>query len=85
MANATTSFDAIVAGRIKVDQLLIELHIRNKRHALQSFFQAADKAQLRVFHKEYNYWSPTKGCCVEYALVSESFLRNANGAYICPS
>jgi hypothetical protein len=77
-------FDAIVAGRVKVDQLLVELHAVVGR-SVENFFQAADKAKLRVFHKEYNRWTPKKDFCVEYALASESFLREANGAYICPS
>ncbi len=76
-------FDAIIAGTLKVDQLLIELHSYGEGKSFANFFQAADRAKLRVFHKEYNSWGP-KDCCVEYVLASESFLREANGYYICP-
>jgi hypothetical protein len=66
-----------------VDQLLIEVHYPPSEEALANIFLAADKAKLRVFHKERNSWGDWN-CCIEYAFVSESFLREANGAFICP-
>ena len=50
---------------------------------LQRFFAAADTANLRITHKERNQWGCDGYRCVEYALVSESFLREANGAVMC--
>ena len=46
-------------------------------------FAAADKAKLRITHKERNQWGCDGYRCVEYALVSEAFLREANGAVMC--
>ena len=50
---------------------------------LQRFFAAADRAKLRITHKERNQWGCDGYRCVEYALVSEAFLREANGAVMC--
>ena len=50
---------------------------------LQRFFAAADRARLRITHKERNQWGCDGYRCVEYALVSEAFLREANGAVMC--
>ena len=50
---------------------------------LQRFFAAADTAKLRITHKERNQWGCDGYRCVEYALVSEAFLREANGAVMC--
>ena len=80
-------FDLIASGKIRVDQLLIELHDPKKSNSpqmLNDFFLGADKAKLRIFHKERNHWGCDGYKCVEYAFVSESFLRAANGAVIFP-
>ena len=84
-------FELIASGKIKVDQVLIELHHtkvgRRLRgdfgRTLQRFFAAADRAKLRITNKERNQWGCDGYRCVEYALVSESFLREANGAVMC--
>lgn len=76
-------FELISSGRVKVDQVLIELHIRPNTN-LKKFFWGADKAKLRVFHKERNGWGCGGKTCVEYALASETFLREANRDSICP-
>ena len=79
-------FELIAAGRVKVDQVLIELHDSKKKNfttQLNQFFSAADKAKLRIVHKERNQWGCDGFRCVEYALVSESFLRQANEAIMC--
>jgi hypothetical protein len=75
-------FEAISAGRIKVNQIQIELHgvIYDR---VESFFEAVDKAKMRVFHKERNHWGCDGYECLEYALISEDFLREANGASAC--
>ena len=41
------------------------------------------RAKLRITHKERNQWGCDGYRCVEYALVSEAFLREANGAVMC--
>jgi hypothetical protein len=75
-------FEAISAGRIKVNQIQIELH--NVHFGpVEHFFEAADKAKMRVFHKERNNWRCYGYGCVEYALISEDFLREANRASAC--
>ncbi len=80
-------FELISSGRVQVDQLLIELHLNGlngNATKLKDFFSAADKAKLRVFHKERNGWGCGGKTCAEYALASESFLREANRDSICP-
>lgn len=53
--------------------------------AVHDFFAAADRAKLRIFHKERNHWGCNGYLCVEYAFASEAFLREANAALLCPS
>ena len=79
-------FELIASGNVQVDQVLIELHDSkqdNFTSQLNEFFSAADKAKLRIVHKERNQWGCDGFRCVEYALVSESFLREANEAIPC--
>lgn len=68
-------FDAIAAGRVQVGQLQIELHYRNNTHMsrnrLAALFAAADRAEMRVFHKEANVWGCLRGGCAEFAFVHE--------------
>ncbi len=77
-------FDLISSGKVSVNQVLIELH-RKSPQILYDFFLAADRAKFRLTHKERNQWGCDGSRCVEYAFVSESFLREANGAIICPA
>jgi len=79
-------FELIASGNVQVDQVIIELHDSkqdNFTSQLNEFFLAADKAKLRIVHKERNQWGCDGFRCVEYALVSESFLREANEAILC--
>eukprot|EP00978_Attheya_sp_CCMP212_P019901 scaffold56510_cov57-Attheya_sp.AAC.1 len=76
-------FDAISKGTIQVDQIQIELHAMGGYEAIANLFDAADNASMRVFHKERNQWGCMGYHCVEYAFVSESFLRKANEELIC--
>lgn len=75
-------FEAIAAGRVKVNQIQIEMHGTLYPRVVK-FFEAADKAKMRIFHKERNHWGCLGYKCVEYALISEDFLREANGASAC--
>ncbi|KAL7530585.1 hypothetical protein ACHAWF_003438 [Thalassiosira exigua] len=75
--------ELVASGRAKVDQLQIELHKRSLGD-LKDFFEAIDKAKLRIFHKERNHWGCDGFRCVEYAFASESFLHEANRAVLCP-
>ena len=75
-------FDAIAKGTIQIDQILIELH-RTSYETITSFFKGVDKAGMRIVHKERNGWGCRGVACVEYALVSESYLRRATAASIC--
>lgn len=76
-------FDLMSSGNSKVNQVLIELHDHHTSpEILYNFFLAADRAKLRITHKERNRAVVR---CVEYSFVSESFLREVNGAIICPS
>jgi hypothetical protein len=80
-------FDLITSGKSSVNQVLIELHNPKKDSSpqiLYDFFLAADRAKFRITHKERNHWGCSGHGCVEYAFVSESFLREVNGAIFCP-
>lgn len=63
-------FDMMASGKFRVDQLLIEVHHQRLIEGGQDppvadFFLSADKAKLRVFHKERNHW----GCEGKSSLV----------------
>lgn len=75
-------FDAVAAGSLQIDQILIELH-REPYETLTDFFASADRAGYRITHKERNGWGCEGNGCVEYAFVRESFLRLATAAAIC--
>eukprot|EP00980_Cylindrotheca_fusiformis_P001183 scaffold323_cov93-Cylindrotheca_fusiformis.AAC.5 len=75
-------FDAIAAGRIKINQIQVEIHGK-KFPPVAKFFEGADKAKMRIFHKERNHWGCQGYGCLEYALISEDFLREANKASVC--
>ena len=73
-------FKSIQGGHVVVDQIQIELHRKMfDRH----LFDAADAANMRIFHKERNGWGCSGYQCVEYAFVSETFLRAANSELVC--
>ena len=76
-------FDAMHAGEMKVDQIQIELHGGTK-DLIKSLFHKADAARMRIMHKERNHWGCDGYRCLEYAFVSESFLRKAHEWQMCP-
>jgi hypothetical protein len=81
-------FEAMVRNEIQVDQLLIEIHTpfraepEKQWKLLLELFVAADRAKMRIFHKERNP-SCNGYNCVEYAFASEDFLRRANADLLC--
>ena len=80
-------FESIAAGNLVIDQIQIELHPRSKvsYEEIRDFFTYVDKAKMRIMHKERNQWGCKGWRCLEYAFVSESFLRRANAASLgCP-
>eukprot|EP00956_Cyclotella_meneghiniana_P011426 scaffold16034_cov38-Cyclotella_meneghiniana.AAC.2 len=81
-------FEAVATGGLKIDQILIELHRRGREtsldwEAVTNFFERADKAGYRITHKERNGWGCNGWHCVEYALVSNDYLRRATASIIC--
>ena len=70
-------FSSISRGVLAVDQIQLEVHGTSFSEA-SALFSAADEAKMRVFHKERNHWGCDGYKCLEYAFVSESFLREAN-------
>mmetsp|Transcript_32887 Transcript_32887/g.79561 ORF Transcript_32887/g.79561 Transcript_32887/m.79561 type:complete len:346 (+) Transcript_32887:49-1086(+) len=75
-------FDLVAAGKIRVHQIQIEVHVTELPSVIE-LFQAADRAKMRIFHKERNGWGCMGWRCVEYSFISESFLREANRAAVC--
>jgi hypothetical protein len=76
-------FEAMAKRTIQIDQLLIELHAYVSYDQMTEFFALADKAGFRITHKERNGWGCSGSGCVEYAFVSQTFLRKATAAAIC--
>ena len=79
--------ESIANGIVKVNQIQIEMHLvgylENYTAGVESFFDAVDRANLRIFHKERNHWGCEGYGCIEYAFVDEKFLRDVNGEYVC--
>jgi len=83
--------DLIIAGKMKVNQIQIEVHPKEIKEAnadavvkmIATFFKKLDEAKFRIFHKERNHWGCDGYNCLEYAFVSEEFLRKANKAAVC--
>jgi Methyltransferase domain len=82
-------FDAIADGRLVVHQLQVELHAFAITDTVEYFekirflFDSADRAEMRIFHKERNGWNCGGQKCVEYAFASRHFLRKANAQIVC--
>ena len=84
-------FDRIASGELEIDQNQIELHPHlphidvEFKEIIAAFFAHADKAGMRIVHKERNQWGCDGWKCLEYVFVSEKFLRRANAAVLgCP-
>ena len=82
--DALRDFEVSEEGKITVGQIQVELHmVSNAPEDLTTFFLAADKAKMRIFHKERNGWGCGGYKCVEYSFVSEDFLRQVNRQVVC--
>jgi hypothetical protein len=77
------ALEAVARGQMAINQIQVEMH-RADFKTIHSLFKAADRAGMRVFHKERNHWGCEGYRCVEYAFVHETFLRKANAYTICP-
>ena len=78
MLSPSASVSTLVSSKkIIVDQIMLELHGVDFNN-IKALFLAADDARMRVFHKERNHWGCEGYRCLEYAFVSEEFLREAN-------
>jgi hypothetical protein len=80
------AFEEIARGEYKINQVQVELHKGGNPFAvMKTVIEAADRANMRLFHKERNHWGCAGHRCLEYAFVSNDFLRLANGHYVCDS
>ncbi|CAJ1938118.1 unnamed protein product [Cylindrotheca closterium] len=75
-------FDLIAKKELQINQIQIELH-ETDFDQVTKFFEAGDKAGMRIFHKERNAWGCQGYLCVEYSLITESFLREVNKGEVC--
>jgi hypothetical protein len=87
-------FEAMLAGRLSVGQLLAEMHMKGKQivragqsqwQAITEFFLQADQAGLRVFSKERNHCRCRGFKCVEFSLVDRLHACRAFVGTHCPS
>ena len=83
-------FQDITNSGLIVNQIQIEMHRSSKKRQraaipqnITSFFEFADQAKMRIFHKERNGWGCDGYRCIEYAFISEDFLRKVNKEAIC--
>jgi hypothetical protein len=77
------ALEAVAQGQMAIHQIQVELHSTDFK-TINSLFKAADRAGMRIFHKEGNHWGCRGYGCVEYAFVHEAFLRKANAYTFCP-
>ena len=70
-------FSLISSKKLIVYQILLELHGVDFNN-IKALLLDADNARMRVFHKERNHWGCEGYRCLEYAFMSEEFLREAN-------
>jgi hypothetical protein len=79
------ALEAVAQGQIAINQIQVEIHSYGVDFkTIHSLFKAADRAGMRVFHKERNHWGCDGHLCVEYSFVDETFLRKANAFTVCP-
>ncbi|KAG5190733.1 methyltransferase domain-containing protein [Tribonema minus] len=75
-------------GDLKIGQMQIEVHLaplgKKPLPGIISFFEDADAAGLRVFHKERNHWGCDGYRCLEYAFVSAEWSRHVFHKTTCP-
>ena len=75
-------FGQIAAGKVVVDQLQVEVHF-GEFGKIRRVFEQADAAKMRIMHKERNHWGCDGYNCLEYAFVSEGFLRRHHQWLLC--
>ncbi|KAG5187699.1 methyltransferase domain-containing protein [Tribonema minus] len=73
-------------GHLKIGQLQVEMHLYNRRRLgdAAAFFEAADAAGMRIFHKERNHWGCGGWKCLEYAFISADWARFVYHKTHCP-
>jgi hypothetical protein len=84
----TPVLESVAAGKLMIDQILIELHRSGAEENPNfekgmRFFELADQAGYRITHKERNHWGCKGYGCVEYALVSNEYLRRVTASVMC--
>ena len=85
--------DECAAGRLRIGQLQIEMHIpgliqggKANLTALDTWFAGADACGLRLFHKERNNWGCKGWRCLEFAFVSRDAALTTFARYHdCPT
>lgn len=72
-------FDEIARGRISIGQLQLEIHLApsTSQEDIHGFMAKADRAGLRIFHKEPNVLHSDGFSAIEYAFVHRDFARTA--------
>ena len=78
-------FQLVTNKQLQINQIQLEMHnwVWGQTRDLTGFFQAGDRANMRLFHKERNHWGCYGTTCLEFAFASASFLRQANADVIC--
>jgi hypothetical protein len=81
------AFAALADGRLRVGQLQIELHLvkQTSQDDVDGFMVAADRAGLRVFHKEPNVLHGDGFSAIEFAFVHRDFACSEFVQSHCPS
>lgn len=81
------AFAALAEGRLRIGQLQIEMHLVKKtsQDDIDRFMDAADRAGLRVFHKEPNVLHGNGFSSIEFAFVHRDFACSEFVLSHCPS
>jgi hypothetical protein len=82
------AFAALADGRFRIGQLQIEMHLLKKKTSqddVDSFMDAADRAGLRLFHKEPNVLHNDGYNAIEFSFIHRDFACSEFVQSHCPS
>ena len=74
----------IIAGKYKISQIQVEVHLYEHEADVPLFFADAAKAGFELFHKQRNHWGCLGWTCVEFSFISKDAKRDIYAHDICP-
>lgn len=88
----TTLAKGLIASKIKVEQLLLEVHLdpsddyerKGQFEQISNLFHQLDWYGMRIFHKEPNHWGCEGYKCSEFSFITEEAAFKSHVQQICP-